>query len=881
MWTRLPPGADLSAWWHAQPHALPWADVPVHTVSAWCTAWRHVPVAALAAAHPTSAAVLVAAVSAAGTDVHGLVPLLAPRAAQCGDALEHRAHLLPHETGAAVPVAPLAHLTLEHTWCRRPHTLHNSVFDPVAERPLIARAIATVDGIARGQAPNVDAWPADEAAQLDCAKMRYYVRMCLTTVRMALDVQRAAQRIGAEALGAWTAAIVRRHVTSAKRAAALVEREQLPFTVVPPPAVPPATTCRCGHVPLPLHIDEPGALAALYAASSDARAELLTRGVHACAPKTGGRWALVSSGAVELNPYAYGAALPTAMFVLVGPDDPRPSMAALLAALYVHGWAPPVLHGLSELWVPSGDAMLWAVPELVWPSGAALGAFVRDMWAQPSRWRYDEDATLTAPFVPHPHVAWPRHAPRTARQTAAAWMAAQESGGLRYHGDGRILLWQALAAWIGDAVTADTLRAHGTEPPLAAIGVAVKREMGSRLFTQLSTIASHRVLQTVTRDDVEVFGSREYAQLEAWVAERRDRLCALFHDLTAPATVVVDGHTRLRADGRLTFVVEGPRLLQWRDFDTLHGGGHGRTIGSLIVYHLKGVSGDSALRWLQEWADTRAQAEAGEAPAVPLSMRRTTPADTAPATLANARAQVAQMVGRMSRVTETTAAWRYLRETRGLADAPRSLIEENPALVARARATFATDDGAAVACAQLGCVTASQTAIQLIHLDAATARKLTAPDGAALAAVKRTRGRLQLSTGRYDAVPIVAAPAGERVERVFVAEGPETALSVATAFPGEPVYAALGVGFIGGFGDVDAAEVVICRENDVGAAHIEREMRKAHAALRARFVRVRDIWPPAGYNDFNDVHQQLPGAAGSAVIRVHVETQLMAARPLR
>jgi len=871
MWTRLPPGADLGVWWQQQPGALPWPDVPVHTVSAWCIAWQHLPVATLAAAYAPAGAVLVVAESAAGTDVYGLVSLRAPRASHCGGALEHRADLALE---TAVP--PLAHLTLEHTWCRRPHVLADVVMDTAAERPLIARAISTVVDIARGRAADVEAWPADAAGQLDCAKMRYYVRLCLTAAPVLLDVQRTAHRIGAEALGAWTAAIVRRHVTSEKRCAQVVADERLPLQVVAPTVAPPVATCSCGRVPLPQHIDEPGALAAMYAVSADERASPLTRGSTACAPKAGGRWALISGGAIELNPYAYGARLPASMFVVVSPGGRRPSVAELLAALYLHGWAPPAAHGLSELWLPCGDAMLWAVPELVWASGAALGTFVRGVWAWPSAWDYDVDGTLSTPFTPHPHVAWPRHAPRAQRRTAATWTAGGGSAMRLRAADGATMAWQALPTWVGEAVTADTLRAHGTAPPLAAIAAAVKLAMGSQLFTALSTIASYTVTQTAARDSVEVFGSSDYQRIESWVAERRDRLEAFFTDLTAPAKVCIDGEVRVRADGHLTLVVEGPRVMQWKDFSTRNGGGgRGCTLGSLITYRLDGATGDSALHWLERWADTRAQQEALADTDQACTPPQHAEAPPAPADTMAARAKIAGRLAHMTRVDEQTAAWRYLRETRGLADAPRALIEENPALCASARGSFHVNDDTALPCALLGCITAGQIGMQLIHLDAATARKLTAPDGSALPDIKRTHGLLRLGVGRYDAVPIAAAPADEAVERVFVAEGPETALSVAAAFPGTPVYAALGVGFIGGFGDVAAAEVVICRENDAGAAHIERMLRAARTALSTRFRHVREVWPPSGYNDFNDVHQQHPGAAGTAIIRTHIDAQLL------
>lgn len=879
VWARVRREDELATWWNAQPAlgiALAWLDVPLYRVAPRCTGWHSARVDLLRTAALPAPAVLVIGVDAVdgAVTVYGLVPLAAPPAPLLGAALVHRRWLYEHELAGAPAesVPPLAHITLEYTWWRRRHTLSSVVFDPVAERPLIARAIDTMHEWARGRVP-VDTWALDEATQLDAAKMRFYVRTTLLLAPATLEVHRAALRIGADALGAWTAAVVRRHITSEKRALALIAAEQLPLQAEPLPTAPPAQTCGCGGVALPVHVDAARALAAAYAACGDERAARLTNTACACALLASGRWTLLTEPTVAA--YAYAPTLPTSFFVVRERDAAPLRLATLVAALYAHGWAPPA-EGVTKSCVGLPDGrQLWTVAELVWPSGRALGEFVAAAGIG-SAWDYAAAGVLESAFVPHPHVGWSAALPRAGRRGLGtkAVGTVQTAFRLQPGPIGERFVWTALPEWIGGRVAADARRSHGNVLLSKPVQAAIMREMGTALLARLHALAAYACARPASGDADEVFHGRDYCRLEEWVCARRDRLTAFFRELVAPVPVRADGATKLRAGGHLSFTVEGQFFLCWKDFKLSRGGGHGRGLGSLIVHYLEGTTPGAALQWLDAWAGARAAHELETndvepaAPAAPTAADADVPADA----LVAARALVARHMGKMTHATADTVAWRYLRETRGLADAPAALLEENAAICARNRLTLKTgaDDGTVhtSVCAALGFVSAAQTAIQLIYLDPVSARKITHD------LAKKTHGKLGMGGGRFDAVPIRAAPA-HRVARVFLAEGPETALSVALAFPGEPVYAALGVTFMRGFGGVDADEVVICRENDADAKHhIAAEIRRARAVLGTRFARVREVWPPAGYGDFNDVHQRSPGAAGSAVIRAAIENAL-------
>jgi hypothetical protein len=554
----------------------------------------------------------------------------------------------------------------------------------------------------------------------------------------------------------------------------------------------------------------------------------------------------------------------------------------VLAALAARGWQPPTEALLSAV----ADVAAWALPQLVWASGRALGAFLRAAGIA-SSFDYDVESALAASaFVPHPSVAiariciggvpagqWPADSADEAAQRAHALhrdTCDAPTMALRAP-NGAVLTWPGVAAWVGVRIVADIERiraqhkgdAYARSLRLRALAPLVMSEMGTSLLARLQAVVMQRCAKPLRGDVVDTFSSREYERLESWAAQDRRRLEAFFHALMAGLPVRVEQRHRLRADGRLTFSVAGEHALCWKDFGMRRGGDRGRGLGSLVMYHMGDASPAAAMQWLRRWAEEYMRCEETGAPAVAHSPRRKEPAVRARDASTAGVSVVAGVLRYMTRAAEGTVASRYLRGARGLGDesnAPLALIEQNPAIWAhRARQFEYTDKATRTVCScslpVVAFVSRSQSCVQLVYLESVGAVKTTRDNA------KRTRGEV------VDAVAI-RAPAGEHVPRVFLAEGPETALSVACAFPDDAVFAALGVGNYAKFSCPEAAAVVICRENDARAGvHIAASVAAARRVLASRFASVSEMWPPPGYGDFNDVHQRHPGAEGSMLIR--------------
>jgi Ti-type conjugative transfer relaxase TraA len=196
---------------------------------------------------------------------------------------------------------------------------------------------------------------------------------------------------------------------------------------------------------------------------------------------------------------------------------------------------------------------------------------------------------------------------------------------------------------------------------------------------------------------------------------------------------------------------------------------------------------------------------------------------------------------------ENTLAERYLREHRGIkAELPASLKYKNhmfepgsqqslPALIAEAR------DGQG-----------TLTAIQAIYLDKASAKKAT------IDITKRSYGSLKGSFVE------IQTDNKEVPNRVYVAEGVETALSLKEAGIKDPIYAALGVSNyknIGFFLETKYKshypEVIIAADHDKGKGEVEspssRTTNQALEALRTKGFKASLIKPHKEGYDFNDV----------------------------
>jgi Ti-type conjugative transfer relaxase TraA len=195
-----------------------------------------------------------------------------------------------------------------------------------------------------------------------------------------------------------------------------------------------------------------------------------------------------------------------------------------------------------------------------------------------------------------------------------------------------------------------------------------------------------------------------------------------------------------------------------------------------------------------------------------------------------------------------TLADKYLREHRGIkAELPQGLKFKNqmfepstkqslPALIAEARDGFG-----------------KLTAIQTIFLDKITAKK------ASLEIAKRSYGKIKGSFVEIQGQKLKEVP-----NRVYVAEGVETALSLKEAGIKDPIFASLGVSNYKNFGNFlkdkyqdHSPEVIIAADHDKSKNGIEspsfKTTKQALEILKEKGFKASIIMPQKEGYDFNDV----------------------------
>lgn len=212
---------------------------------------------------------------------------------------------------------------------------------------------------------------------------------------------------------------------------------------------------------------------------------------------------------------------------------------------------------------------------------------------------------------------------------------------------------------------------------------------------------------------------------------------------------------------------------------------------------------------------------------------------------AQAKIKRAQNILKQTVAIEGTLAERYLREQRGIQSALPASCRYHPGI-----RHFETGDfypALVVAAKNIDRAIGSPT-LQVIYLDKDTGNK------AALEAAK-------LTYGRYIEGSAVLINKGRGDGRVFVVEGPETALSIKDANPDATIYAVLGSG---NFKKIPLSakikEIIICADNDYKVGQSKDEMpaseKKVHDAAEYfanKGIDVYKVMPENAKEDFNDV----------------------------
>lgn len=875
----------IRQWWGDD---ASWLDVPVVWVSGYCDRWKEQHIATLRIEqHGAPYVIVVSRASPSHVDVRGVVHLFHP-GPTVGDALHaHR----PPDVPAAIHLPPLLWLSLENA--PRDSMMH--VYPNMgADREWIERALHLMHQVAMTPASaceHVAAWGFTPEAQLASAKMRFFVKLCLSGMPDRLEMHREALQLGRNALMAWTRAYVTALCGTEKRARDLVRRHSMPFyvyDVLPSPA----PSCTCGRIPAPTFLSSSSAaqtIAGLYRAHRACPSDLLRRDKRQRSDSVTTR--VVAS--------TYMPELPVSLWVSTTGSATLANSLALF--LYETSHWP---NGGEVTIAEEDDETLWGVQDIVFANGEKLRDFVH-AWSIRFGLGLNTDVYATSrtmntrSFRPHLPVYMAEFLSPTHRLGNLLHPFMHTLSSPLLCGSAELLLvdaasfpeWKTRAGpwavfrgeqivdWVCHRVAADIATTDAEALGLDALMRTLNPAMGTPLSNRMQAIAAQRNVKLARLQNADagvIFASKEYHHIQDYAAGTSQRLVDFFRTLTAGEKLQVTA-TTVRTSA-LLLNVDGERKLCWKDFSLMRGGGHGRGLGPLVTYYLGERNAAVVLEWMQRWMDEHTRTGSRDSmdiggPTVP-KRGHATPEEE----LAAARERVANLLRDSSCVCESTRAYSYLRSARGLSDAPAHLIEENEFVraIAAARYTFG-DERRPIHLPAVVFITQTRCGAQVIYL----AREHGGGKARNVDNAKKTQGKVTVAADRCDAVPICTPPNPPPYERVFLAEGPETALSVATAFPDAPVYAALGVHNMERFHYEHANTVVLCMEHaDDSTREAMRNMRtKTRKRLATRFKHVREVLPPVTVgerkmSDFNDVHQALPGAPGTALVRQTIEEQL-------
>ncbi len=214
----------------------------------------------------------------------------------------------------------------------------------------------------------------------------------------------------------------------------------------------------------------------------------------------------------------------------------------------------------------------------------------------------------------------------------------------------------------------------------------------------------------------------------------------------------------------------------------------------------------------------------------------------------------ARRLAKESRPIASTLAERYLREHRGIAlDKFPESVRFHPGIYSRRNASV---NPALLVVAKDG--TNQVQAVQAIFLDKDTAQK------AEVEVKKQTWGRP--SQGSVALQPWGKVPANQGV--TYLAEGPETALSVYQALGGADVRITLGKS---NFKNIDPAKtnahIVLCCDNDGQSPHSDRLIRFAAEQLQQQGKTVWLAQPKIEGQDYNDMLKE----QGVAAVKIELQ----------
>jgi hypothetical protein len=305
-----------------------------------------------------------------------------------------------------------------------------------------------------------------------------------------------------------------------------------------------------------------------------------------------------------------------------------------------------------------------------------------------------------------------------------------------------------------------------------------------------------------------------------------ERLVSHLLGHTPKAALSTHKEKRYGTKGSFALTVQGPKAGKWNDFEA----GEGGDIFKLVARELKLKEFKEQLDYVASFYglsperhlnSKRPEIDVAKASASKDSLKENEIDQQKLEQIKKAYAMSTPIVGSL--------AERYLREHRGIEGVlPDSL---------RFIACYGRDNLPAMAAFSTN-VEGTPTGMQLTYLDHSTGKK------AEIDVNKRSYGSIKGSS------VVIKEGSG----RTFVAEGIETALSVAVAVPKDSkVLAVLGSSNFANIRAEKGQEIIICADNDGGKQPVLKALEKAIARIEEQGAHVAVIKPTKEGQDYNDV----------------------------
>jgi Toprim domain len=413
---------------------------------------------------------------------------------------------------------------------------------------------------------------------------------------------------------------------------------------------------------------------------------------------------------------------------------------------------------------------------------------------------------------------------------------------LTLYTDDKAALLQAVINNPGYKSSALEIMGEASPPGATFSASSAQPALPSKQVSRLATVSIHRENESSKLPTESRLDAHRISHLLTDQAEQ-----VLERLLGEPKTKTGGQYRYGARQGSLVVTLAGDKRGLWHDFQTGEGGHLLKLIALQknldIQRDFQGVLREALVILGTSPADLSVQAITSATPQKPpVSMNRETPAPT-PEQQRSLR--YAQQLARESQPVVGTLAERYLREQRGIAlDAFPDSVRFHPGIYSRkneaaypALLVVAKDS------------TDKVQAVQAIFLDAETARKADVP------VKKQTWGQPSLgSVTLGQSSPSGATP------KTYLAEGPETALSIFSALNGADVRITLGKS---NFKNMDPAttqsHVVLCLDNDGQKPQSDRLIHFAAEKLQEQGKIVWIAQPKIEGWDYNDMlmHQGL------------------------